>query len=110
MPSSARSNQIEINHRPAPRRGLHQLRVLERGRAAAIRDRRKSLGVCRLFSSAVRTFPAADLGMDLLAVGASDPVVDGPAVLLRRREVACLDHIGHRRHRTRHQRGHWVNT
>jgi hypothetical protein len=49
----------------------------------------------------VRSFPAANLGVELLAVVAPDPVIDGPAGLLGLREVAYLDHLGHRLHRTR---------
>ena len=76
--------EIEPNrdqHRPARRRGLHQLRVLERGRAAAIRDRRESLGVCGPFSGGGRLCPAANLGVELLAVFAPDSVVHRPAIL-----------------------------
>jgi hypothetical protein len=74
-------------HRPAHCRRLDQFGVLERGRGAAIGDRRESLGVCRPLGSEVRSFPAANLGVKLLAVVAPDPVVDGPAVLLGRRDV-----------------------
>jgi len=50
--------------RATGRRGLHQLRILERGGAAPIRDRRKSLSVCRPLGSSVRLLPTANLGVE----------------------------------------------
>ena len=68
-------------HRATRRRGLHQLRVLERSGAATVRDRGESVGVRRSLGSGVRLFPAANLGVELLAVFAPDPVVERPAIL-----------------------------
>jgi len=78
LPSSTGSNQIEISTAP---RVAGDSTNSAYSSAAAIRDRRESLGVCRAFSRGGRLFPAANLGVELLAVFAPDSVVHRPAVL-----------------------------
>ena len=86
--------------RTTRRRRLHQLRVVECRGAATVRDRGECLGVRCSLGSGMGLFPAANLGVELLAVIAPDPVVQRPAVLRGSRKVVRFDHFSHRRHRT----------
>jgi hypothetical protein len=61
--------------------GLHQLGVLECSGAATVRDRCESLRVRCTLGSGVGLLPAANLGVELLAVFAPDSLVQRPAVL-----------------------------
>ena len=81
-------------HRAARRRRLHQLRILERSSVASVRHRRESFGVRCQFGSGVRPFPAANLGVELLAVIAPDPVVHRPR---RRADDVPAERVPHRR-------------
>jgi hypothetical protein len=96
LPSSAGSNQIEITTAPRVAGDSTSSAYSSAAAFAAVRDRRESFGVCCSFGRGFRLFPAANLGVELLAVFAPDQIVHRPAILRRRREVVCLDHFGHR--------------
>src|SRR6185503_20738923 len=53
---------------PTRRRGLHELRVLERSSVTPVCDRSESRGVCSSFGGNASPLPAANLGVELLAV------------------------------------------
>src|SRR6476646_10667752 len=74
-------------HRATRRRGLHRLRILQRSSVTPIRDRRESVSVCRPFGSGAGPVPTPNLGVELLAILAPDPVVHRPAILRRHGEV-----------------------
>ena len=82
-------------YRSARSRRVNLVGVFERNSVAPIGDRRECLRVCRSLGFAVRVVPAANLGVDLLAIVAADPIVHRPAALRRLGEFGCLEHFGH---------------